>query len=64
MCCLYVVPQHVMGLQPVSTTSGVPLKEGEKRKLCTVKRETREMLIILSVPGNYVESAPFCKALP
>lgn len=63
VCCLYVVPQHVVRLQPVSTTAGVPLEEGEKRDLCTVKRGTREMLIILSVPGNYVESVPFWKAL-
>lgn len=40
----------------MSTTAGVPLEEGEKRELCTVKRGTREF--ILSVPGNYVKSGP------
>lgn len=59
VCCLCAVPQHVVGLQPVPTAAGVPLEEGEKRELCTVKKRTREMLIILSVPGNHVESAPF-----
>lgn len=58
VCCLSV-PQHVVGLQPVSTTAGVCLEEEEKKELCPVKRRTREMLMILSVPGNYVESASF-----
>lgn len=59
VCCLHVFPQHMVGHLLVSTTAGVPLEEEEKRELCPVKGGTREMLMILSVPGNYEESAPF-----
>lgn len=62
VCCLHVVSQHVVGLQPVSTTVGVPWKGGKEGiiygKTALPGRGTREMLIILPVPGNDGESGP------
>lgn len=38
VCSLHVVPQHVVGLQPMSIKSRVLPGREEKRELCMVKQ--------------------------
>lgn len=63
VCCLHGVPQHVVGLQPMSSTAGVPRGKGKKEGITYGKtalpgKGTREMLIILPGPGNDGKSGP------